>query len=213
MCRNGRAFVEALFGAASVGADVVLINTEFRTDALAAALDAHDITTVVCEPEFDERVSAADESIAVLHPAAVDETRPGAARPQVAPAGRIILLTSGTTGKPKGVPRAPRMSTGVVGIGLTILDRTRLRAGLRNALAVPMFHGLGLGMLILTVGLGGTVLTHRRFDAGGRAGASVAAPRRRDDRRPDHAVAHPGPARHRPGTKPAAGAENGDVQR
>ena len=28
-----------------------------------------------------------------------------------------------------------------------------------------MFHGLGLGMLMLTVSLGGTVLTHRRFDA------------------------------------------------
>ena len=30
---------------------------------------------------------------------------------------------------------------------------------------MPMFHGLGLGMLMLTVGLGGTVLTHRHFDA------------------------------------------------
>lgn len=163
LCRNGRAFVEALFGAASVGADVVLINTEFRTDALAAALKAHEIATVICEPEFDERVSAADESIAVLHPAAVGGTQPGA-RPRVAPAGRIILLTSGTTGKPKGVPRAPRVNTGVVGIGLTILDRTELRVGLRNAIAVPMFHGLGLGMTILTIGLGGTILTHRRFD-------------------------------------------------
>ena len=28
-----------------------------------------------------------------------------------------------------------------------------------------MFHGLGFGFLTLTVGLGGTVLTHRRFDA------------------------------------------------
>ena len=164
LCRNGRAFVEALFGVASVGAEVVLINTEFRTDALAAALSAHDIATVVCEPEFDERVGAADESIAVLHPAAVEEAQRAAARPRVAPAGRIILLTSGTTGKPKGVPRAPRINTGVVGIGLTILDRTRLRAGLRNAMAVPMFHGLGLGMTILTIGLGGTILTHRRFD-------------------------------------------------
>ena len=35
LCRNGRAFVQAMFAAASVGADVVLLNTEFRTDALA----------------------------------------------------------------------------------------------------------------------------------------------------------------------------------
>ncbi len=163
LCRNGRGFVEALFAAALIGADVVLINTEFRTDALAAALGAHDIATVVGDPEFGERVSAADESIALLDPAAL-ETHPGAARPRVAPAGRIILLTSGTTGKPKGVPRAPRVNTGVVGIGLTILDRTKLRTGTRIAVTVPMFHGLGLGMTILAVGLGGTILTHRRFD-------------------------------------------------
>ena len=30
---------------------------------------------------------------------------------------------------------------------------------------VPMFHGLGFGMLVLAIGLGGTVLTRRRFDA------------------------------------------------
>ena len=163
LCRNGRGFVEALFAAALVGADVVLVNTEFRTDALAAALSAHEITTVVCDEEFNERVHAADESISLLDPAVV-WTQPDTARPHVAPAGRIILLTSGTTGKPKGVPRAPRVNSGVVGIGLTILDRTQLHAGSRMAVAVPMFHGLGLGMTILAVGLGGTILTHRRFD-------------------------------------------------
>ncbi|EUA40271.1 AMP-binding enzyme family protein [Mycobacterium avium subsp. avium 2285 (R)] len=48
---------------------------------------------------------------------------------------------------------------------VTILDRTRLRTGSRISVAMPMFHGLGLGMLMLTIALGGTVLTHRHFDA------------------------------------------------
>ncbi|BCI92181.1 hypothetical protein NIIDMKKI_73870 [Mycobacterium kansasii] len=48
---------------------------------------------------------------------------------------------------------------------MTILERTRLHVGSRMALATPMFHGLGFGMLTLTIGLGGTVLTRRRFDA------------------------------------------------
>jgi acyl-CoA synthetase (AMP-forming)/AMP-acid ligase II len=48
---------------------------------------------------------------------------------------------------------------------VTILDRAGLQVGTRMSVAVPMFHGLGLGMTILTVGLGGTILTRRRFDA------------------------------------------------
>jgi acyl-CoA synthetase (AMP-forming)/AMP-acid ligase II len=82
----------------------------------------------------------------------------------VASPGRIILLTSGTTGTPKGVPRAPVLRS-AVGVWVTILDRTGLRAGSRISVAMPMFHGLGLGMLMLAVALGGTILTQRQFDA------------------------------------------------
>jgi len=163
MCRNGRGFVEAVFATALVGADVVLINTDFRSDALAAALSAHQIATLIADDEFAERVRAADASVGVIDPATViaheDDSRPHAAAP-----GRIVLLTSGTTGKPKGVPRTPQLRS-AVGVWVTILDRTRLRTGSRISVAMPMFHGLGLGMLMLTVALGGTVLTHRHFDA------------------------------------------------
>jgi acyl-CoA synthetase (AMP-forming)/AMP-acid ligase II len=76
----------------------------------------------------------------------------------------MVLLTSGTTGIPKGVPRIPRISSGV-GVSMTVLTRTGLRVGSRIALAAPMFHGLGFGILMLAMGLGGTVLTRRRFDA------------------------------------------------
>ncbi|MBO0863718.1 MAG: AMP-binding protein [Mycobacterium sp.] len=163
LCRNGHSFVEGVFAAALVGADVVLVNTDFRTDALAAALSAHQIQTMVAEKEFAERVHAADESVRVVDPATVT-ARNGDKRPDVAAAGRIVLLTSGTTGKPKGVPRSPHMRS-AVGVWVTILDRTRLRTGSRISVAMPMFHGLGLGMMMMAVGLGGTILTQRHFDA------------------------------------------------
>lgn len=163
MCRNGRGFVAGVFAAALLGADVVPISTEFRSDALAAALQAHRISTMVADNEFGERIRAADESAVTVDPATATAEE-DARRPRVAPPGRIVLLTSGTTGKPKGVPRAPEMRS-AVGVWVTILDRTRLRTGSRISVAMPMFHGLGLGMLMLTIALGGTVLTHRQFDA------------------------------------------------
>lgn len=164
MCRNGRRFVTGVFAAALLGADVVPMSTEFRSDALAAAVQAHRISTVVVDDdEFAERVRAADESVVTVDPATLG-TDEGAPRPDVAAPGRIVLLTSGTTGKPKGVPRTPQLRS-AVGVWVTILDRTRLRTGSRVSVAMPMFHGLGLGMLMLTFALGGTVLTRREFDA------------------------------------------------
>jgi acyl-CoA synthetase (AMP-forming)/AMP-acid ligase II len=163
MCRNGRDFVAAVFATGLVGADIVLVNTEFRADALRGALGSHQVSTMFCDNEFAERVRDANESVRIIEPAAVP-TQDGERRPNVARPGRLVLLTSGTTGIPKGVPRVPRLSSGV-GVGVTLIERTGLRVGSRIAVAVPMFHGLGLGMLMLTIGLGGTVLTHRRFDA------------------------------------------------
>lgn len=162
LCRNGRGFVRAVFAAALVGADVVLLNTDFRAEALAAALRTHRVTTVVCDDEFTETARAAGADT-VVDPAKV-EYRQSVSRPRVAPGGRIVLMTSGTTGTPKGVPRKPKIGS-ALGVGATILDRTGLRVGARISVAVPMFHGLGFGMLILTIGLGGTALMTRRFDA------------------------------------------------
>jgi acyl-CoA synthetase (AMP-forming)/AMP-acid ligase II len=163
MCRNGRDFAAAVFATALVGADVVLVNTEFRTTALAGALSNHQVATVFCDNEFAEQIRDAAPSVRVIEPAGVQPAQ-GKPRPKVAPSGRIVLLTSGTTGVPKGAPRTPRISSGL-GAGVTILERTGLRIGSRIALATPMFHGLGFGIMTLAVSLGATMLTRRRFDA------------------------------------------------
>ena len=163
MCRNGRHFVAAAYATALVGADIVLVSTEFRTDSLAAALSAHRITTMLCDNEFAEQIRGASDSVVVIDPAAVPDDA-SKRRPKVVGSGRLVLLTSGTTGVPKGAPRTPRISTGL-GVGMTLLERTHLRTGSRIALATPMFHGLGFGIMTLAVSLGATMLTHRRFDA------------------------------------------------
>jgi acyl-CoA synthetase (AMP-forming)/AMP-acid ligase II len=99
----------------------------------------------------------------VIDPAA-GRDEPLKKRPKAVSSGRLVLLTSGTTGVPKGAPRTPQISSGL-GVGMTLLERTGLRTGSRIALATPMFHGLGFGIMTLAVSLGATMLTHRRFDA------------------------------------------------
>jgi fatty-acyl-CoA synthase len=76
-------------------------------------------------------------------------------------AGGLVLLTSGTTGTPKGAPR------GRVSLlqSAAFLDRIPLSRNQTMVMVAPIFHGTGLSQFILGLALGGTVVLHRRFDA------------------------------------------------
>jgi fatty-acyl-CoA synthase len=79
----------------------------------------------------------------------------------------IVLLTSGTTGLPKGAPRetSGRESLSAVGVFTSFFGRTRIRAGSPVYCAPPGFHAFGLAAIGLGLALGGGVILRRRFDA------------------------------------------------
>ncbi len=72
-----------------------------------------------------------------------------------------MILTSGTTGTPKGAPRDEPRSLSIVG---GLLSRIPLRARETTELTTPMFHTLGLAAMALGLALGSTMVVHRRFD-------------------------------------------------
>src|SRR5207302_5391446 len=74
---------------------------------------------------------------------------------------RITILTSGTTGTPKGAPRSEPKSLGLLG---GLLSKVPFRAREVTELAVPMFHALGFAQAIVAIGLGSTLVVRRRFD-------------------------------------------------
>jgi fatty-acyl-CoA synthase len=173
MCRNHRGFVEALLAGARLGVDLLLLNTEFPGPQLAQALARQPIGAVVLDAEFAERFDAAGASaprIVAWHEgagaaptldmlaASADAPPPRARRPS-----RIIILTSGTTGVPKGAPRAPSLRA-FVGPLTTLLDEVRLRAGEPLLVAPPLFHGFGLAYLGLGLLLGCPLVLRRKFD-------------------------------------------------
>ena len=82
--------------------------------------------------------------------------------PVQAPAkpGGLTLLTSGTSGTPKGAPReksSPLFSA-------QLLDRVPRRRGEACYVAAPVFHGTGLGQAVLSLALGNRLVLRRRFD-------------------------------------------------
>ncbi len=74
---------------------------------------------------------------------------------------KITILTSGTTGTPKGAPRSEPRSLSLIG---GLLSKVPFRAHEITELCVPMFHALGFMQAIVGVGLGSTLVVRRRFD-------------------------------------------------
>jgi acyl-CoA synthetase (AMP-forming)/AMP-acid ligase II len=74
--------------------------------------------------------------------------------------GKLILLTSGTTGTPKGA----KHSGGGLNELKAILDRTPWRAEETTVIVAPMFHAWGFSQLVLSASLACTIVTRRKFD-------------------------------------------------
>lgn len=176
LCRNHRGFVEAMAAGAQLGCELIFINTELTAGQLTALLQRHSPDILVADDEYDDAIATSGYSglhINAWRDSPAEPTRPtldslAAERhplpPRVRKAVQLTLLTSGTTGLAKGVPRSAKLGA-ILELGATAMGATRMKAGETSYVAPPFFHGFGLLGMIGGLSMGGTVLCRRRFDA------------------------------------------------
>ncbi|WP_369804210.1 acyl-CoA ligase FadD12 [Mycobacterium sp. GA-2829] len=176
MCRNHRGFVQALLAANRIGADALLLNTSFAGPALAEVAEREGADAMIYDEEFTEIVDRAltnlPDAVRIVAWAdhrhdgrTVDKLIDGHRGQRPGPAERsseIILLTSGTTGTPKGAKRSA--GSGGAGDLKAVLDRTPWRAEETTVIVAPMFHAWGFSQLLFAGLLACTIVTRRRFD-------------------------------------------------
>lgn len=186
MCRNHRGFIEALVGANRIGADVVLLNTSFAGPAMAEVIERESAgrpITVIYDEEFTDTVeralrdipdatrilawtdSADSTDVTGSATATVDsliEAHLGRRPPPASRKSDVILLTSGTTGAPKGAKRSA--GSGGAGDLKAVLDRTPWRAEEPIVIAAPMFHAWGFSQVLFAALLACPIVTRRKFD-------------------------------------------------
>ncbi|MGC9670547.1 AMP-binding protein [Planosporangium sp. 12N6] len=171
LCRNSVAMLESMLATSAIGADLVMINTGLGPGQLEAVLHDQAIRVLIHDDEFFEllaavpphvaRVSAdggawrTSPTVAGLIASTVDPDLPPPARP-----GRTIILTSGTTGTPKG---ARRPIPGFDALA-SVIGRIPMRVHERMFIAAPLFHTWGYSGLQVALALRATVALRRRFE-------------------------------------------------
>ena len=173
LVRNHRGFLDAVFAAAKCGARIVLLNTSFSGPQIHEVAEREGTDLLVYDDEYAEMLEGVDpprgryrawtddeddgeDTLEGLITAASDSAPP---KPGAAP--QITILTSGTTGTPKGAPRPEPRSLALIG---GLLSKVPFRARETTELCVPMFHALGFMQAIVGIALGSTLVVRRRFD-------------------------------------------------
>jgi fatty-acyl-CoA synthase len=178
LARNHRWFMAAVYGAARVGARIILLNSEFSgpqikevseregtkliiyDDEYTAAVSKAEpplgkLRALATNPDKDEPSGSTDETLAELVERSSDEPAP-----KVTKHSSIIILTSGTTGTPKGANRSTPPSLAPIG---GILSHVPFKSGEVTSLPAPMFHALGFLHASIAMMLGSTLVLRRRF--------------------------------------------------
>jgi fatty-acyl-CoA synthase len=176
LCRNHRGMFDASYGVLKTGARALYLNTDFAGPQAAEVCSREGVQAVIYDEEFAEVVAGIDAPKGRF--VAWTEGHPGrhaqmpgiaslidggdeAPPPRASAQGSVVILTSGTTGLPKGATRAqPRSFTAAA----AILSRIPFRARESTFIAPPLYHAWGLGMSVLAMALGSTIVVRRRFD-------------------------------------------------
>ncbi|RUP28531.1 MAG: bile acid CoA ligase [Mycolicibacterium sp.] len=177
MARNHRGFVDSLIAANRIGADVLLLNTSFAGPAMAEVVARENVDVIIYDEEFtatvdralEDRTGRSEVTRIVAwtdtedHPLTVESLiidHRGLQPRRTGEKSRVILLTSGTTGTPKGA----KHSGGGVDALKAILDRTPWRTEETTVVVAPMFHAWGFSQLVFAASMACTVVTRRKFD-------------------------------------------------
>ncbi len=174
LCRDHRGLIIAMVSCGKLGARLVLMNTGFAKPQFAQVCEREDVKVVLHDSEFLSLLDALPAEV----PRVLTWVERGTDLPDDVPTidgviaansaeplppptkpGAVVVLTSGTTGLPKGAPRAKVSPLATA----ELVDRVPFPRTGTMVIVSPIFHGTGLATYLVGATLGNKVVTTRRF--------------------------------------------------
>jgi acyl-CoA synthetase (AMP-forming)/AMP-acid ligase II len=173
LCRNHRYFLDASVALSKLGADILYLNTAFSAPQLGEVCEREKPVAIIYDDEFTEMIEKSgidlhrviawhDGDNAAEAPLVEDLIEKGSTDQHPVPENptRPVILTSGTTGTPKGAPRGESGLDGAV----ALLSKMPLKTGGTTFIVAPLFHTWGWAHLNLAMLLGSKMVLRRKFD-------------------------------------------------
>jgi acyl-CoA synthetase (AMP-forming)/AMP-acid ligase II len=174
LARNHRFFVESVLAISKLGASALFMNTMFSGPQLQGVAEREEPAALIYDDEFADLLSgidvdlkrfvawqgdgeADDPSIESLLEDVADDS--DLTPPQAS--SKFVVLTSGTTGTPKGAQRGQPDTLGPIA---ALLSKIPLRARETTVIAAPLFHSWGFAHFSIGLSLSSTYVLRRRFD-------------------------------------------------
>ncbi len=161
--RNHRGFAVGLLGLSRVGVDVLVLSPDSPVAPLQRILDRQPVAVVLHDAELGALLAAAAPAVKRR---SLGEAAPAVAAgrlPRLRRAGNIVVLTSGSTGVPKGIRRRPSLASLLPTLA-GLLEAMPVELHRPAVLAIPLSHGYGLATLAISLAMGSPLHVARRFD-------------------------------------------------
>jgi len=188
LCRNHRGFVEATVACSKLGASALYLNTGFAGPQIRDVIARENPAGLIYDDEYTGLVgaeasgrlcfvawhddastrggqAAADGGRMTLESLIAEGLASGDADDLTPPSrrGKVVILTSGTTGTPRGAARQQPKS---LSPAAALFSKIPLHAREPTVIAAPLFHTWGFAHFTLGLALSSTLVLRRRFDPG-----------------------------------------------
>ena len=171
MLRNSREAVEALIACQKQGYEVAPLNTWAKPKELRTILERSEPAALIYDPKHEDQVrEALGEEPGEKGAADYESLIADQPDSQVSPFGprgsqRILIHTSGTTGKPKAASRSANARATLA--FLQVLAVVPYKQDDVIVCPAPLFHSFGLLTLTIQMAIGATIVLPEKFDPKG----------------------------------------------